>query len=104
MSDSSEDEPLQQKKTNQQEATDSESESEASSVPPAMRDTTVNFRNSGQSTFVRGLALLFTVSGLGSIEVSGREPDQLVDLWPQLAPGETTRESGEPLPPRAGEK
>ena len=79
-----------------------------SSAPPAMRDTTVDFRNSDhlrsdQSTFICWLVLLFTIIGLGAIEVSGREPDQLIDLWPQLAPGETTRELGEQLPPRPGE-
>jgi acetyl esterase/lipase len=26
-----------------------------------------------------------------------------VDVWPQMAPGESTRQIGEPLPPRAGE-
>jgi len=39
-------------------------------------------------------AVLFIHSAIGS------EP---LDVWPQLAPGETTRQVGEPLAPRAGE-
>jgi acetyl esterase/lipase len=39
-------------------------------------------------------ALLWTSIAIGS------EP---LDVWPQLAPGETTRQVGEKLPPRAGE-
>lgn len=32
-----------------------------------------------------------------------REPDKIVDLWPDLAPGETSRNTGEALPRRANE-
>jgi len=34
---------------------------------------------------------------------SGRDPDRVVDLWPGLAPGETTRHPGDTLPRRPDE-
>ncbi|MEZ6066947.1 MAG: alpha/beta hydrolase [Planctomycetaceae bacterium] len=46
-------------------------------------------------------ALLLFAAGMGSVEA--REPDRIVDLWPDLAPGETTRDVGHPRPQRANE-
>jgi acetyl esterase/lipase len=43
---------------------------------------------------------LFIALMLGSIAALASEP---LDVWPQLAPGESTRQIGEILPPRAGE-
>lgn len=38
----------------------------------------------------------------GLTAVAG-EPDRVIDVWPELAPGESTRNTGEPLPLRADE-
>src|SRR6478736_8322982 len=43
---------------------------------------------------------VFVVFVFGATAVSGVEP---LRLWPQLAPGETTQQVGEQLPPRGGE-
>src|SRR5206468_6820198 len=43
---------------------------------------------------------LFVASMLCLNGAFGGEP---IDVWPQFAPGESTRQVGEPLPPRAGE-
>ena len=44
-------------------------------------------------------SLLAIVSTLTNI-VGAREPDVSIDIWPEFAPGETTRETGTALPPR----
>ncbi len=41
--------------------------------------------------------------GAESMVAIGREPDQVLDIWPDLAPGESTREVGQPLARRADE-
>ncbi|MFN0197477.1 MAG: alpha/beta hydrolase [Planctomycetaceae bacterium] len=44
-------------------------------------------------------SLLAIVSILTNI-VHAREPDEIIDIWPDFAPGETTRETGTALPSR----
>jgi acetyl esterase/lipase len=45
--------------------------------------------------------LTFMIAALAGADAAlGLEP---LDIWPQLAPGESTRQIGEALPPRAGE-
>ncbi len=43
--------------------------------------------------------LVFT----GADSIEAREPDRVLDIWPDLAPGETTRNTGETLPRRPNE-
>jgi hypothetical protein len=43
---------------------------------------------------------LFVALIFGVNTAVGSQP---LDVWPQLAPGESTRQFEEPLPPRAGE-
>lgn len=45
--------------------------------------------------------LILSLSMLCNVEA--REPDVVIDIWPGLAPGETTRETGTKLPRRATE-
>lgn len=51
--------------------------------------------------FQLGLTCLLMLGG--AIAVSAREPDRTIDVWPDLAPGETTRSKGEALPRRPRE-
>lgn len=48
---------------------------------------------------------LFTGVGCWIVPLSAeaREPDQIIDIWPGLAPGETTQDTGETLPRRPNE-
>jgi hypothetical protein len=45
-----------------------------------------------------GLLLLAAISA-----AEAREPDRVVDIWPGMAPRETTQDTGEALPRRADE-
>lgn len=52
------------------------------------------------------LGLLFLTPCLSTLvaDTLAREPDRVLDLWPDSAPGEQTREIGHPQPQRASEK
>ncbi len=47
-------------------------------------------RNGTTSLWILGLCCLTS-------SLMAREPDRVVDVWPGLAPGETTKEAGTPV-------
>ncbi|QDU09978.1 alpha/beta hydrolase [Gimesia aquarii] len=54
----------------------------------------------------RFMMIMFLISGMQLSILSfanAREPDAIIDIWPGRAPGETTRETGRPLPRRPSE-
>ncbi len=54
--------------------------------------------------FFRKLPLvILSVLAWLTVDAHGREPDQVIDLWPGLAPGETTAETGTALAKRPAE-
>ncbi len=55
---------------------------------------------------MKRFAMMFLIVGINMsllCSADAREPDAIIDLWPGLAPGETTRETGTKLPRRAKE-
>lgn len=54
----------------------------------------------------RFTTIMMLIAGISVSMLScanAREPDAIIDIWPGLAPGETTRETGRPLPRRPNE-
>ncbi len=56
-------------------------------------------KHSQSLTFASFLAIALTLVNI----VSAREPDEIIDIWPEFAPGETTRETGTALPSRSND-